>query len=849
MAHNRIYAFAASLGIALLLAAAGNALFLQTGNHWIEPVLLALACLLAAILTYRLIRQSNVLRRPMPRGTGEPAVANASLERQIRERAGIAAALRESSAEQQITQLNRTLTVLSQINAAIVRIRERKPLLERACEILVERGEFPLAWIYFASDTSPQPVVLAAKGIATDFVASATAALDAGVCALPGLRTGADQPVVCATLACCGAEFAAAAGTRGFASFAALPLHMGGRVIGGMAMFGAEPGVFGEHDVALLHDLADNLSFALEAINQEERRVAAEKDLRLAARVFENSLEGIMITDAANNILLVNKAFCNVTGYQPHEVIGKNPRILSSGKQDAAFYRQMWHSLQQEGEWHGEVRNRRKNGQTYPEWLTISVVKDEEGNTTNYVAVFTDITTRKRIEERLNFLAHYDPLTELPNRVLFVDRLEQSLLKARESKRQVGVMVLDLDRFKFINETFGHSTGDLLLLEVSRRVNGCLRSTDSASRLGGDQFAIVLPEVDSSEAVATVAARILDVIGRGYRLGSGEAFVSASIGISIYPADGEDVQTLVKNAESAMYRAMDEGGARCRFYHSEMNARSSERMAMEANLRHALERGELELHYQPVIAADSGLIVGAEALLRWRRADAGLIAPGRFISLLEETRLILPVGDWIIAKACEDNRIWRDSTNDDLFVAVNFSVVQFEDAQDNDPVGRIRRLLETRHFDPRFLEIELTESALMRNPETAQRALRELKEMGVALSIDDFGTGYSSLSYLKRFPFDCLKIDRSFVHDLAGEAESRAIVRAIIAMGHSLNLRIIAEGVETDDQASLLRQARCDLLQGFRYSPAVDHDAFLRLVKSQPYRRATDRGCAAAHAG
>jgi diguanylate cyclase (GGDEF)-like protein/PAS domain S-box-containing protein len=834
MTLRKIPALGASVGIALLLGGAGAALFLQTGHP--ELALLALAGLPAAYLTYRLLYRPD-----------DPGRDKAASGRQIQQCNDIEAALDKSS--EQLARLNRTLTVLGQINAAIMRIRERRPLLERACEILVERGGFPLAWIYFASDTSPQPVVLAAKGSGVDFVAQAMAALGTGAPPLPGWPGGVEQPWVCATLTDCGADFATAAASRGFVSFAALPLRMGGRVIGGMAMFGAEPDVFGRYDVALLHDLADNISFALEAINQEERRIAAEKDLQLAARVFENSLEGIMITDAANNILLVNKAFCNVTGYQPHEVIGKNPRILSSGKQDPAFYQQMWQCLQQEGEWHGEVYNRRKNGQIYPEWLTISVVKDEAGNVTHFVAVFTDITTRKRIEERLNFLAHYDPLTELPNRVLFIDRLEQSLLKARESKRHVAVMVLDLDRFKFINETFGHSAGDLLLLEAARRINDCLRATDSASRLGGDQFAIVLPEVNSSEAVAATAARIVDVIGRGYQLGGDEAFVSASIGVSLYPSDGEDAQTLLKNAESAMYRAMDEGGARYRFYRKEMNDRSSERMAIEADLRHALERGELEVHYQPVIASDSGLIVGAEALLRWKRARGDLVAPGQFIPLLEETRLIVAVGDWVIAKACEDNRIWREATHDDLFVAVNFSAVQFEDTRDNDPVGRIRRLLEAQRFDPRFLEIELTESTLMRNPEAAQRALHELKEMGVALSIDDFGTGYSSMSYVKRFPFDHLKIDRSFVHDLPEDAESHAIVRAIIAMGHSLNLRIIAEGVETDEQEGLLRQAGCDLLQGFRYSPAVDHEAFLRLVKSQPYRHAADRGCGAARAG
>ncbi len=735
------------------------------------------------------------------------------------------------TAERRVRQLNRTLTVLTQTNEAIFRIRDRKALLDRACAVLVEQGGFPLAWTYFAGAAGQAPGVFAARGVASEFAARAMALLASHPdrCPLPGLSGQEDAALICNTLECCRGELVEGARALGFASLAILPLRSGETCLGGLGLFGAETDLFGENETQLLRELGDDLAYALEAIGREERRKGAEQDLRLAAQVFENSQEGIMITDAENRILMVNRAFGSVTGYAPQEVIGKNPRILSSGQQDAAFYRELWASLRENGEWHGEVKNRRRNGELYPEWLTISVVKNEGGVTTNYVAVFTDITTRKRIEERLNFLAHYDVLTELPNRVLFVDRLEQSILKARHSGKRVGVLFIDLDRFKLVNESFGQSAGDLLLMEASRRLSACLRHTDSASRLGGDEFAVVLSEIDAAEEAAAVAQCMRAALARSFQFDGREAYTSASIGISVYPEDGQDSQSLAKNAEAAMYRAMDEGGNKYHFYRQEMNAQSSERMSMEAGLRHAVERGELVLHYQPLVEAASGRIVGAEALLRWHRPDRGLIPPAAFVPLLEETKLIIPVGEWILRTACEHNRQWRRATGSDLVVCVNFSAVQLAEP---DVVERLGASLRELEFEPRYLDIELTESVLMHDAERAGTVLQALKALGLKLSIDDFGTGYSSLSYLRRFPFDTLKIDRSFVCDTPGETEATAIVRAIVAMGHSLGMKIIAEGVETLQQTRYLRSAGCDLLQGWAFSPALPHDEFLKLLQA-----------------
>jgi diguanylate cyclase (GGDEF)-like protein/PAS domain S-box-containing protein len=596
---------------------------------------------------------------------------------------------------------------------------------------------------------------------------------------------------------------------------------------GGIAIFAHEADFYTDDEVRLLSDLADDLTHALAAIEQDSRRRAAEADLRLAAQVFENSSEGIMITDAANRIVMVNKAFTEVTGYAREEVLGENPRLLNSGKQEASFYKEMWADIQRRGEWHGEVQNRRKSGEFYSEWLTISAVKDSDGAISNYVAVFTDITSTKQVEERLNFLANYDTLTSLPNRVLFSDRLEQALATARVGSKSVALLFLDLDRFNLINETFGHSAGDLVLKEIATRLKANVRKGDSVSRMGGDEFSVVMPELDRPDEAAVIAANIMHALGEPLQFDNRELFISASIGISVFPDDGDDAEALVKNADSAMYRAMEEGRNTFCFYHQEMNARSSERMSLEGELRKALSRGELIMHYQPFIDARTGRIVGAEALLRWKRPGIGYITPAAFIPLLEETGLIVPVGEWVLETACRDNKLWRQHGHPDLFVAVNFSALQLVDEQITRKVGDTLSRLD---FNPRHLEIELTESMVMKDAERGIRTLREFRELGTLLSVDDFGTGYSSLSYLKRLPIDTLKIDRSFVMDTPAENEANAIVQAIIALGHSLDLKIIAEGVQEAEQVDFLRQVRCDLLQGFYFSTAVEHHEFLRML-------------------
>jgi diguanylate cyclase (GGDEF)-like protein len=492
----------------------------------------------------------------------------------------------------------------------------------------------------------------------------------------------------------------------------------------------------------------------------------------------------------------------------------------------------MWRTLEDEGEWRGEMVNRRKNGEDFPEWLTISQVRNDAGKVTNYVAVFSDLTAHRKTEARLDFLAHYDALTSLPNREHFNSRLADMLGEAKKQDKRVAVIYFDLDRFKLINETIGHVAGDQLLIEVSNRLLAETNSKLNLARLGGDQFAVLLPSVDSiaqaTQAVQRIQARLatpcLNFLDQ-------EIHLSASVGISIFPDDGCDAETLVRNADSAMYKAIEEGGNTYRFFRQNMNEHAAERVQLESRLHHALERGELSVHFQPFVSTGTGRIAGAEALLRWYCPElGGNVSPVTFIPLMEEIGLIRQVGEWVLHQACAEVSRWQAVSKDRLFVAVNISALQLT----ADLPQLVAAAIAEHDIEPGQLEIELTESAIMRDAEHGVRILYELKALGVKLSIDDFGTGYSSLSYLKSLPMSTLKIDRSFVLDIPRDPEAVSITRAILALGHALHLHIIAEGVETKEQAEFLCQSGCDLLQGYYFSKAVAATEFLRLLADSP---------------
>ena len=569
----------------------------------------------------------------------------------------------------------------------------------------------------------------------------------------------------------------------------------------------------------------------IEGLAQSMRQMAAavlqrEDSLRLAATVFESSAEGIMITDAQQRIISVNPALVAITGFTADDVVGKTPAVFSSGRQDREFYRRLWASIGHDGFWHGEIWNRRRNGEVYPELLTITAVRDASRVVTHYIGSFFDISERKQAEERIHFMAHHDALTKLPNRTLLDDRLRQAIVNSRRRNDHTAVLFLDLDRFKLINDTLGHDVGDRLLDRIAEALQAMLRETETVARLGGDEFIIVIPDLAEVDRVAILARKVIDIVSTPHTIDGRLLHVTTSVGISVYPADGSDPATLLRNADTAMYHAKESGRNNFKFFESAMNLVVQERVTIENDLHAALERGEFLLHYQPQVDCRSGEIIGMEALIRWQHPQRGLVTPYHFIGIAEETGLIVPIGEWVLGEACRQARRWHDAGHSGLRISVNLSARQF---QQPDLHERIDAVIRATGIDPTTLELELTESMLMADPAAATEVLRELANLGVKMAIDDFGTGYSSLAYLKRFPVTRLKIDQSFVRDLSTDLNDAAIVSAVVAMAVSLKLEVIAEGVETIEQLRYLETHGCHAIQGYYFSrpkPAADFETF-----------------------
>lgn len=578
-------------------------------------------------------------------------------------------------------------------------------------------------------------------------------------------------------------------------------------------------------------DPSQGATWVIEDITAERE---VEERLRLADAIFETTTEGIFVTDPHNVIVTVNPAFTAITGFKSEEVIGKDPSILASGRHSPEFYTGMWESLQDNGRWEGEVWNRRKNGELFAEWLSISAITNKQGEVENYVAMFSDITKRKQDAERIIYQANYDGLTGLPNRRLLQDRVHQSLAEASRSKERVGILYIDIDNFKFVNDSMGHNVGDALLVEVAKRMKPFLREHDTVGRLGGDEFLVVLPHIHSGEETTMIARRLLEGIAQpmGLEGREDETVVTASIGIAVYPDDAVTAADIIRNADTAAFHAKEVGRNTYQFFTEDMNIRARERLTLENKLRRALERDEMVLHYQPKVELRRGHVVGAEALVRWHNPEQSeLVPPARFIPLAEETGLIIPLGEWVLHEACTQLKVWQDAGLPPMRVAVNLSARQLAKK------GILRdliRIMESAGLSPEYLEMEITESSLMARPDEALAVLSELREMGVALSADDFGTGYSSLNYLRNFPLDAIKIDRSFVTDIVGgDAGGASLAAAIIAIGQSLNMKVIAEGVENQAQLAFLRQQWCDEIQGFLFSPPVSADEFEELIRGE----------------
>ena len=735
-------------------------------------------------------------------------------------------------ADEKIRRLTRIYAALSECNQAIVRCSSQEELFPLVCRIAVQFGGMKMAWVALVEPETLWLRTEASYGEGAEMLRDLQVSVDAekpfgrgavGTAVREGnpvwIHDYLNDPR--------GLAWHEQAARDGWGAVAGLPLTREGQVIGAFALISSEPQAFDEEIRKLLVEMAADISFALGLFAREAESHRNEEQLKLAAKVFEQSAEGIIITDASNAILMVNRAFSGITGYSADEVLGENPGMMSSGRHDPAFYKDMWESIHSVGYWHGEIWNRRKDGDIFPELASISRVVDADNRVSHYVGIFSDISERKANEAHIHRLAHFDALTGLPNRSLLADRVGQALNRMERSNEPLALVFLDLDRFKNVNDSLGHRIGDELLIQVAERLKALLRDEDTVSRLGGDEFILVLPGA-SADGAAHVAEKVLAALSTPYRIEQHELTITPSLGIAMYPLDGTSYEALSMCADAAMYRAKQGGRHTYRFFTREMQERSERTLQLENALRRVLENNQLQLHFQPQMSLETNQIIGAEALLRWHHPEFGMVSPGDFIPIAEDSGLILPIGEWVLRTAVRQMKEWMTSGLAPIVVAVNLSAIQFRRA---DLPHLVSSVLDEFGLPPEYLELELTEGVAMENPLAAIEMMNILHARGIRMSIDDFGTGYSSLSYLKRFKVYKLKIDQSFVRDISCDPEDEAIVDAIIGMSRSLGLQTIAEGVETAEQLAFLRSKGCNEVQGYFFGkpmPATEFEAFVR---------------------
>jgi diguanylate cyclase (GGDEF)-like protein/PAS domain S-box-containing protein len=591
--------------------------------------------------------------------------------------------------------------------------------------------------------------------------------------------------------------------------------------------------------VSAVRDTAGPVRYYVAVVEDITERKRLEDNMRLAATVFENTGDGLFITDGERRIIHVNPAFTELTGFQPEDVLGKKPRILASGRHDAEFYLRMRQTLAETGKWQGEIWNRRKDGEMFAEWLNISAVLDTAGQVANYVAVFSDITSRKQNEERLSYQANHDPLTRLPNRTLFQERLSRALTRAARGQFIVALLFIDLDRFKQVNDTLGHLAGDLLLQQAAGRLTGCVRQGDTVARLSGDEFTVIIEDIADPRDAALVAHKILRLITEPFVLNDHAASISCSVGVALYPADAGDSQTLIKLADAAMYRAKRQGRNACQFHSETVNALAFERLALENSLRQSMEHDELRLLYQPIFDGDTGKIIAVEALVRWQHPEIGLITPDQFLPMAEETGLVLPMGRWVLETACQQVKTWHDAGFGHLRVNVNLSSRQLRALDIEEMVAEA---LERSGLPPSSLELEIPEASIIDKAQDPTAIFTRFRALGVRIAVDDFGAGYSSFAFLRKLPANSLKISQSLVRNLTAGSDDAEIIAAIFAVAHGLHMSVVAPGIETEQQAALLARYDCDGRQGFLFARPLapsDIETLLRRVE-RPLALATE---------
>lgn len=740
-------------------------------------------------------------------------------------------------AEISLQRLNRELSAISDCNQVLVRAVDEQELLDEICNIVCKEAGYRLAGVGYPENDEAKTIRFVAWAGAEEGyldqlqVSWGDTELGHGPSGT-AIRSGeiawindfSKDPAVL--------PWRTTATELGFRSSIALPLKDGNdQVFGVLSIYSAELNAFPEKERRLLKELANDLAYGIVTLRARAEHDRAEEQIRIAATAFE-AQEGIAVTDAREKILRVNQAFTDITGYTSEEAVGSTPHLLKSERHDKAFYDLMWESIRREGAWQGEIWSRRKNGDIYPSWLTITAVENTQAEVTHYVCTMIDITERKVSEEKIEHLAFYDQLTDLPNRQLLYDRLYQTIKSSTRSHRMGGLLFIDLDNFKILNDTCGHDIGDQLLIEVAQRLESCVREGDTIARLGGDEFIVMLQDLSSEQSEAArqvklVAEKVIKTLNLPYTVAGRAHHSSPSIGATLFSDSSISVDELLKQADIAMYQAKLAGRNTFRFFNPEMQANLARRANNEAALRLSIKSGGFMLNYQAQVDSQRG-IVGAEVLLRWLHVDRGITAPAEFVPLAEETGLILPIGQWVLESACAQLADWaHDPQKQAIYLTVNVSALQF---RQQDFVENVSRLLKRLHTPANKLKLELTESLVLEDVEGAIKKMHTLKALGVGFAMDDFGTGYSSLSYLTRLPLDQIKIDQSFIQNLPESQSDAMVVQTIITLANSLNIEIIAEGVETEAQRKFLEQHGCPIHQGFLYSKPIELQAFEELL-------------------
>lgn len=755
------------------------------------------------------------------------------LRREIRSRT------RELSvSNEKLQRITRLYSALSQCNKAIVHCVDETELFPLICRIPVEYGGMKMAWVGKVDEQAKQVIPAAWYGSGTEYLENLNISTDTGDPTgrgPTGIALRENRPFWCQDFANdpVTAPWHEQGAHYGWGSSASIPLSCRNKVVGLLTLYASETNAFDEPARNLLIEMGMDISFALDRFTSEAETKNMEKSLIQLAHAVEQSPTTVIITDLDSNIEYVNPTFAKLTGYDPEEVIGRNPRIFQSGKTPRKIYEEMWALLKRGESWQGELINRRKDGSEYIEDVIISPVRQADGRITNYLAIKEDITEKKKNEERIENLKHFDQLTGLPNQTLLSDRFNYSLSRAQRNGECLAIMFVDLDNFKTINDTLGHTVGDQLLMEVANRMKEALRREDTVSRQGGDEFSLILPNTDQRGA-AHVAAKLIEKVSMPYQIGQHELISTPSIGISVYPHDGKDIEILFRNADTALFHAKQAGRNNFRFFTPEMQIHSIRTLQLSNSLRYALARNQMYLQYQPRVSIEDGHVTGVEALLRWQHPELGMISPVEFIPLAENNGQIIQIGEWVLSTAVSQLKKWLEQGFPPMVMAVNLSAVQFRQP---DLVETVVGILDEVGLAHEYLELELTEATAMDNPQMALKIINKFHATGIHMAIDDFGTGYSSLSYLKRFQLQKLKIDRSFIIDISDNPEDKAIVTAIISLAASLGMKTLAEGVETAEQLVHLRLQGCEEVQGYYFSKPLSVDSFAEYIEKQLGRR------------